>query len=67
MPTTDEMDKTTPQERSDLVGKCRDCGKASRFEYGNQPRCECGGYLDTRTIQSYRTYSGKIAYDKRKL
>ena len=59
VPTTDEMDKTTPDERAALVGSCRECGEIIRFDNREgQPRCKCGGRLDSSSIQSQRTFTG---------
>lgn len=59
VPTTDEMDKTTPEERNDLVGYCRECGEIIRFDNRKpQPKCKCGGRIESQSIQSYRTFNG---------
>lgn len=34
IPTTDEMDKTTPKERHKLVGQCSHCGDWVHFTRG---------------------------------
>ena len=53
VPTTEEMDKTT------LVGSFRECGEIIRFDNRKgQPRCKCGGRLDSSSIQSQRTFTG---------
>ena len=59
VPTNDDMDKMTPDERAALVGSCRECGEIIRFDNRQgQPRCKCGGRLDSSSIQSQRTFNG---------
>lgn len=69
IPTTDEMDKTTPEERNDLVGHCRNCGEMIRFDYRKGvPRCpKCEGLIDSSSIQSFRTYNGVKSRKKTKV
>jgi hypothetical protein len=49
IPTTDEMDHTTPEERYQLVALCADCrnwhhftGSAGRMSQTTGEVCECG-------------------------
>lgn len=65
--TTDEMDKTTPEERYKLVALCTKCGEWHFFE-GSKDRflqthnevCECGGKSFTE-LRSQRTWNPQWA------
>lgn len=62
VPTTDEMDETTPEERYKLVAICNNCNEPHYFT-GNHERflqttgeiCKCGG-KSFRDTQSQRTF-----------
>lgn len=58
VPTTDEMDETTPEERNKLTGMCDTCFEWTMFERGKDPEiCACGGHLVGSTVCSQRTYN----------
>lgn len=71
IPTTDEMDKTTPTERYALVAQCTSCGEWLHF-IGSQDKasqtsglqCTCGGKQFTGLI-SERTFNPTLAKRKR--
>ena len=70
--STDEMDSTTPEQRYALIGKCEVCGEMVKFTYkpkNNQiadyPRCECGGKLINKSVQSQRTYVPPVKKQRR--
>jgi hypothetical protein len=57
IPTTDEMDHTTPEERNALVGACGTCGEWTKFDNRKpQPKCQCGGDLLQSSIHTQRTF-----------
>lgn len=62
VPTTDEMDSTTAEERPKLVGMCADCGNWHKFNDKTDKRiCSCGGHLIGSTIHSQRTFNDERA------
>lgn len=67
IPTTDEMDKTTPEERNKLVGQCGTCGDWVHFTRGvDKEQCpKDGGNLMVGSIISQRTFNP--AWAKRKV
>lgn len=65
VPTTDEMDSTTPEERNALIGQCLSCQDWTKFDYRDgTPKCDCGGDIDGRSIQSQRTFNPAKAKKK---
>ncbi len=65
VPTTDEMDETTPEERYKLVAICDNChqphyftGNHERFLQTSGEICICGG-RSFRDTQSQRTFDPK--------
>lgn len=67
IPTTDEMDKTTPEERNKLVGQCSTCSKWVKFTRGTDAEVcpDDGGSLMVGSIISQRTFNP--AWEKRKV
>lgn len=71
IPTTDEMDKTTPEERYALVAICSACHEPHYFT-GDRQRtmqldgevCECGS-KSFYGLQSQRTFNPAAAKRKR--
>lgn len=62
VPTTDEMDETTPEERHKLSGMCGSCFEWTHFDDEKDERvCKCGGKLVQSTIRSQRTYNEEWA------
>lgn len=59
VPTTDEMDSTTLEDRPLLIGQCPVCSNWTKFNKNtDQPVCkEDGNKLDTRSIQSQRSFT----------
>lgn len=57
VPTTDEMDSTTPEERPLLIGQCPKCSDWTPFNnLTDEKVCKADGIkLDQRTIQSQRS------------
>ncbi len=62
VPTTDEMDETTPEERYKLVAICDKChephyftGKRERFNQTSDEICKCGN-KSFYGLQSQRTF-----------
>lgn len=62
VPTTDEMDETTPEDRYKLVAICDKChephyftGKHERFSQTSDEICKCGG-RSFYGLQSQRTF-----------
>lgn len=66
IPTTDEMDSTTPEERNKLVGECMACGHWTHFtRTGDIEKCEvCGSSFRTGSIISQRTFNPLAAKRK---
>lgn len=68
VPTTDEMDHTTPEERYKLVAICRGCnephyftGSRDRFSQTTGEVCQhCGG-KSFEGLQSQRTFNPAAA------
>lgn len=57
IPTTDEMDSTTPEERHALTGMCANCGKWNNFTMGQPYECGCGSDQNVQSsVLSQRTY-----------
>lgn len=57
IPTTDEMDHTTPEERHKLTGMCDTCFLWTPFDNQKDQRvCACGGKLLQSTVRSQRTF-----------
>lgn len=73
IPTTNEMDHTTPAERYKLVVLCADChewhhftGSKTRFMQLDGEKCPCGSTrLLSRTLISERTWRPDIKKPKR--
>lgn len=70
IPTTDEMDKTTPTDRYSLVAICTNCnephyftGSPERFNQLQGEVCSCGSKQFTGLI-SQRTFNPAIAKRK---
>lgn len=72
--TTDQMDKTTPEERYKLVAICGKChephfftGNRDRFLQTHGEVCKCGGqsFYDVRTQRTFNP-SAKRAIPKSK-
>ena len=74
IPTTDEMDHTTPEDRYKLVAECSSCGHWQHFtgsaeNVGNQTKgvkCDnCGGHsFRTGSLISQRTFNPLAAKRK---
>ena len=65
-PTTDEMDKTTPEERYSLVAICGKChephyftGSKDRFLQLHGEVCECGS-TNFYDLRSQRTFNPRV-------
>jgi hypothetical protein len=66
--TTDQMDKTTPDDRYRLVVRCSDCrewhhfvGNRDRFSQTTGEQCKCGSNrFDSRSLISERTWHPAI-------
>lgn len=57
IPTTDEMDHITPDERHALVGMCELCGEWTKFDDRYEVnRCKDSGLLMVQTIRTQRTF-----------
>lgn len=57
IPTTDEMDHTTPEERGKLVGMCAKDGQWNNFTRGQQYSCTCGHHEFVQSsVHSQRTF-----------
>lgn len=73
VPTTDEMDHTTPEERYKLVVLCADCnewhhftGSKERFSQTDGEKCQCGSTRFVgRTLISERTWKPDTKKPKR--
>lgn len=62
IPTTDQMDHTTPEERHDLAGLCDTCGETIRFHALTGSRsCKCGGKVLQSSVRSWRTWNSEMA------
>ena len=64
IPTTDEMDKVTPEERVQLKGECSKCGEWNdlvRKQDSTIPnyKCKCDSSILIKSIQSLRTWRPK--------
>jgi len=58
IPTTDEMDHTTAEERPKLIGMCDTCFEWTPFNNLTDKRvCACGGKLLQSTVRSQRTFT----------
>ena len=64
--TTDEMDKTTPEDRYKLVAICSSChephyftGDRERFLQTEGEVCECGGenFYDMKSERSFNPFA----------
>lgn len=62
IPTTDQMDHVTPEERVALTGMCVNCGKWSNFTRGKAFRCPCGSdRVLQSSVHSQRTFDKERA------
>lgn len=60
IPTTDEMDHTTPEERHKLIGMCDTCFEWTKFDDQKDSRaCVCGGKLVQSTVRSERSFDAE--------
>lgn len=58
IPTTDEMDSTTPEERKKLVGMCAADGTWNNYQSDEGFLCTCGGKsVVTSSVHSQRTFN----------
>ena len=75
VPTTDEMDETTPEERYKLVAICGSChephfftGNRERFLQTHGEKCKCGGtsFYDLRSQRSFNPLAKRTIPKKRR-